>query len=122
MPGSARDAEGLKALCRRRLANGIRDPICRRHWGRPRKSTLKDKAELAGIDVVFVGERGTSSTCPSCKLRVPKPKGRNCSCRQADSQPTATSSGPSTSPPGTTAAGQAFSCSRTSRSVEATPT
>ena len=41
---------------------------------------LTDKAELAGIEVVLVDERGTSSTCPRCGRRVPKPKGRNFSC------------------------------------------
>jgi len=41
---------------------------------------LKDKAELAGIRVVEVDERGTSSTCPLCRRRVPKPGGRTFSC------------------------------------------
>ena len=44
------------------------------------KSALADKAEPAGISVVFVDERGTSSTCPSCSQKVRKPKGRNFSC------------------------------------------
>ena len=41
---------------------------------------LKDKAEAAGITVNMVDERGTSSTCPSCSWRVPKPAGRNFRC------------------------------------------
>ncbi len=41
---------------------------------------LKDKAEAAGITVKLVDERGTSSTCPSCSRRVPKPAGRNFRC------------------------------------------
>ncbi|WP_312881684.1 RNA-guided endonuclease InsQ/TnpB family protein [Actinomadura alba] len=41
---------------------------------------LRDKAEQAGIDTHLVDERGTSSTCPTCDRRVPKPKNRNFSC------------------------------------------
>jgi len=41
---------------------------------------LRDKAELAGIAVRLVDERGSSSTCPACHQRVPKPKGRRFSC------------------------------------------
>jgi putative transposase len=41
---------------------------------------LIDKATRVGIQVVRVDERGTSSTCPACRQRVPKPKGRNFSC------------------------------------------
>jgi IS605 OrfB family transposase len=41
---------------------------------------LRDKAEAAGITVELVDERGTSSTCPSCSRRVPKPAGRNFRC------------------------------------------
>jgi IS605 OrfB family transposase len=44
------------------------------------KAALADKAEQAGISVVVVDERGTSSTCPECHLRVAKPKGRIFSC------------------------------------------
>lgn len=43
---------------------------------------LQDKAELAGIVVHLVDERGTSSTCPTCRSRVPKPKGRTLDCPQ----------------------------------------
>jgi putative transposase len=41
---------------------------------------LRDKAEAAGITVRLVDERGTSSTCPCCSRRVPKPAGRNFRC------------------------------------------
>jgi IS605 OrfB family transposase len=37
---------------------------------------LADKAEAAAITVKLVDERGTSSTCPGCSRRVPKPAGR----------------------------------------------
>ncbi|WP_372494426.1 zinc ribbon domain-containing protein [Actinoallomurus purpureus] len=36
---------------------------------------MTSKAEQAGIRVVLVDERGTSSTCPACDRRVPKPAG-----------------------------------------------
>src|SRR6478672_10997651 len=36
-------------------------------------AVLKDKAEAAGINLTLVDERGTSSTCPACRSRVPKP-------------------------------------------------
>jgi IS605 OrfB family transposase len=39
-------------------------------------STLRDKAEQAGIALILVDERGTSSICPACRARVPKPSGR----------------------------------------------
>jgi IS605 OrfB family transposase len=42
---------------------------------------LQDKAALAGIRVHLVDERGTSSTCPHCRKRVPKPTGRVMTCR-----------------------------------------
>ena len=41
---------------------------------------LSDKAQQAGITVHLVDERGTSSTCPACGRRVPKPAGRNFAC------------------------------------------
>ncbi|MGX7674158.1 RNA-guided endonuclease InsQ/TnpB family protein [Plantactinospora sp. DSM 117369] len=41
---------------------------------------LHDKATLAGIRVVLVDERGTSSTCPACTRRIPKPRDRNLTC------------------------------------------
>lgn len=41
---------------------------------------LQDKAELAGIQVKLVNERGTSSTCPECRQPVSKPPGRILRC------------------------------------------
>jgi putative transposase len=41
---------------------------------------LKDKAEAAGVDLTLVDERGTSSTCPACHARIPKPAGRVLFC------------------------------------------
>ncbi len=41
---------------------------------------LSDKAQAAGITLTMVDERGTSSTCPACAQRVPKPAGRAFSC------------------------------------------
>jgi IS605 OrfB family transposase len=41
---------------------------------------LSDKAGAAGITVHLVDERGTSSTCPRCARRVPRPAGRNFTC------------------------------------------
>jgi putative transposase len=43
-------------------------------------TVLKDKAEAAGISLALVDERGTSSTCPACGSRVPKPPGRVLAC------------------------------------------
>jgi putative transposase len=43
-------------------------------------SALKDKAEAAGIGLALVDERGTSSTCPACATRIPKPAGRVLAC------------------------------------------
>jgi putative transposase len=42
---------------------------------------LTGKAEQAGIVTMLVDERGTSSTCPDCRKRVPKPAGRVFRCR-----------------------------------------
>ena len=47
---------------------------------------LADKAEAAGITVHLVDERGTSSTCPACARRVPKPAGRIFSCPHCGQQ------------------------------------
>jgi IS605 OrfB family transposase len=47
-------------------------------------STLEDKAEIAGITVQLVDERGTSSTCPRCHIKVPKRRGRNFTCPHCD--------------------------------------
>ncbi len=41
---------------------------------------LADKAEQAGITLTLVDERGSSSTCPKCYRRVPKPSGRVFTC------------------------------------------
>jgi IS605 OrfB family transposase len=43
-------------------------------------SRLSDKAVVAGLRIVLVDERGTSSTCPACRARVAKPTGRLFSC------------------------------------------
>jgi putative transposase len=43
-------------------------------------TALKDKAEAAGISLTLVDERGTSSTCPTCRSRIPKPRGRIMTC------------------------------------------
>jgi len=43
-------------------------------------TVLRDKAELAAIALILLDERGTSSTCPACRARVPKPRGRVFCC------------------------------------------
>jgi transposase len=43
-------------------------------------SVLRDKAGQSGIAVTLVDERGTSSTCPACRARVPRPAGRVFCC------------------------------------------
>jgi putative transposase len=43
-------------------------------------TALNDKAEAAGISLTLVDERGTSSTCPACRTRIPKPPGRVLTC------------------------------------------
>jgi IS605 OrfB family transposase len=67
---------------------GVLDiPAGRRHNQRTRDwrvghliTILKDKAEAAGISLTLVDERGTSSTCPACAIRIPKPAGRVLTC------------------------------------------
>ena len=60
---------------------GRRQNLALRNWRRTHLlACLSDKAELAGIKVVLVNERGTSSTCPECIKAVPKPRGRRFSC------------------------------------------
>ncbi|GIH19381.1 RNA-guided endonuclease InsQ/TnpB family protein [Rugosimonospora africana] len=67
---------------------GVLDqPAGRRHNLRLRQwqigraiNVLRDKAELAGITVHLVNERGTSSTCPTCHTRISKPRGRTTNC------------------------------------------
>jgi IS605 OrfB family transposase len=52
-----------------------------RQWRRTHLvKALHDKAERAGILIRMVDERGTSSTCPGCRRRVPKPHGRQFHC------------------------------------------
>jgi IS605 OrfB family transposase len=52
-----------------------------RQWRRTHLvQALRDKAEQAGIAVRLVDERGTSSTCPVCHRRVPKPTDRRFRC------------------------------------------
>lgn len=47
-----------------------------RDWAPGRAiAVLRDKAEAAGITLVLVNERGTSSTCPACTRRIPKAAG-----------------------------------------------
>ncbi len=61
--------------------SGARQNLAVRNWKVGQLiSALSDKAELAGISVVLVDERGTSSTCPRCAVRVATPKGRGFSC------------------------------------------
>jgi IS605 OrfB family transposase len=43
-------------------------------------NVLRDKAQQAAIALTLVDERGTSSTCPACRSRVPKPRGRVFCC------------------------------------------
>ena len=43
-------------------------------------TVLANKAEAAGIGLQLVDERGTSSTCPACRSRIPKPPGRVLAC------------------------------------------
>jgi IS605 OrfB family transposase len=53
-----------------------------RQWRRTHLlQALQDKAEQAGMVVRLVDERGTSSTCPACHRRVPKPASRQFRCR-----------------------------------------
>ncbi|WP_309233895.1 transposase [Micromonospora sp. ATA51] len=63
------------------LAAGRRHNLRLRQWQIGRLlQVLTDKATLAGITVHLVDERGTSSTCPACRRRIPKPRGRTLSC------------------------------------------
>jgi IS605 OrfB family transposase len=70
------DPKGITAKNAGRMHN-----LRLRQWRRTHLlQALRDKAELAGIIVRLVDERGTSSTCPACHERVPKPGGRHVSC------------------------------------------
>ena len=52
-----------------------------RDWSRTHLTgCLADQARQHGLTVVEVDERGTSSTCPACGRRVPKPRGRLFTC------------------------------------------
>jgi IS605 OrfB family transposase len=52
-----------------------------RRWRRTHlMQMLCDKAARMGIIVRRVDERGTSSTCPACRRRTPKPQGRRFRC------------------------------------------
>ncbi len=88
---------------------GRRQNLAIRNWRRTHLlACLSDKAELAGIKVVLVNERGTSSTCPECHKGVPRPRGgpspgrgdAGSPARTAGIGATETSSVPETSPPG----------------------
>jgi IS605 OrfB family transposase len=60
---------------------GRRQNLRRRQWRRTHLvNALRDKAERASIVVRLVDERGTSSTCPACRQRFPKPGDRQFSC------------------------------------------
>jgi IS605 OrfB family transposase len=63
------------------LNAGRRHNLRLRQWQLGRQiAVLTDKAILAGISVHLVDERGTSSTCPTCRRRIPKPRGRVLTC------------------------------------------
>jgi putative transposase len=63
------------------LDAGRRHNLRLRQWQVGRAiAVLRDKAELAGITLHLVDERGTSSTCPACRRRVRKPAGRTMTC------------------------------------------
>jgi IS605 OrfB family transposase len=88
------DPEGI---CNRDA--GRRQNLRLRNWGRTHLiGALKDKAAMAGIEVVEVDERGTSSTCLACRRRVPKPRGGPSAVGSAGSAATGISSVPPTSP------------------------
>ncbi len=60
---------------------GHRHNLRLRQWHLGRLiAILTDKATLAGITVHLVDERGTSSTCPTCRHRISKPPGRTLAC------------------------------------------
>jgi IS605 OrfB family transposase len=67
------------------LAAGRRHNLRLRQWQIGRTiAVLRDKAEVAGIVVHLVDERGTSSTCPTCRKRITKPAGRDDTCPVPD--------------------------------------
>jgi hypothetical protein len=63
------------------LPAGRRHNLRLRQWQVGRLiALLTAKATLAGISVHLVDERGTSSTCPGCRRRISKPRGRVLTC------------------------------------------
>ncbi|MGS2615421.1 RNA-guided endonuclease InsQ/TnpB family protein [Micromonospora sp. LZ34] len=63
------------------LPAGRRHNLRLRQWQIGRHlQILTDKATQAGITVHLVDERGTSSTCPACRKRISKPRGRTLTC------------------------------------------
>jgi IS605 OrfB family transposase len=67
------------------LQAGRRHNLRLRQWQVGRAiAVLRDKAELAGIGVHLVDERGTSSTCPACRKKLTKPAGRVMTCRHCN--------------------------------------
>jgi IS605 OrfB family transposase len=82
-----------------------------RQWRRTHLlQALHDKAEVAGIIVRLVDERGTSSTCPACRRRVPKPKGHRFRCCPCGLEGHRDLVGAATSPPLPAAAVPAPGC------------
>jgi transposase len=75
-----------------------------RQWRRTHLlGALRDKVEQPGIRVNLVEERGTSSTCPACRQRVPKPRGRRFTCPHCLFRGIGIWSVPPTSPPSSAA-------------------
>jgi putative transposase len=67
------------------LDGGRRHNLRLRQWQIGRAiAVLRDKADLAGITLHLVDERGTSSTCPACRLRVRIPAGRTMICHHCN--------------------------------------
>ena len=90
-----------------------------RQWRRTHlMQALCDKAEVAGIQVRLVDERGTSSTCVVCRRRVPKPGTRQFRCPIASTRHIGIWWVQPTSPPSHVAAEAAQCCLRISSTVE----
>src|SRR5262249_41531511 len=63
------------------LPAGRRHNLRLRQWQLGRAiAILTDKATLAGIPVHLADERGSPSTCPTCRRRISKPRGRTLVC------------------------------------------
>ncbi len=101
---------------------GRRHNLRLRQWQIARLlQVLTDKAVLAGITVRLVDERGTSSTCPACRRRVPKPRGRTLSCphcRFSGHRDLVAAASIATRTPGGGPPWQPLCCRRWSRTVE----